>query len=114
MRIKAKVKLLRVKGPRFKPEKAYQVVNDSGGHYPLLQNTGVYCTARQEGHDEDCGVNKYLGNPISSVMLMMDDMPEIRSLSPVPLYAWYWNDNQLKLWEEVSELSAFISIDASG
>ena len=94
--------------------KANELLNNSGGDCPLLQNSRVFATARQEARDELIGIQNYPGDAITSTMSMMDEILSIREFSTVPFYVYYWTDNQMLLWNEAAEFGLAISIDASG
>ena len=111
----AKKDLLITKPTKYKQKKADKLLNDSGGSCPLLHNTQVFCSARQEAKDEVLEVKRYQGDPITSIMAMTEDMVCIREISTYPFYILYWTENQITLWREAHEvLKSSVSIDASG
>lgn len=93
---------------------AGELLNDAGDNCPLIPSEFVLQTARQEARDKSINLSQYPGDPISSILKMMDNKPGILKTSTIPFYIQYWTNNQIRLWKEAFEEGAFISIDASG
>lgn len=108
-------KVLKYEKPTlYKHKEANRLMNDSGTESQFLNSTFVYSKVRQEAKDEEMGLKNYPGNLITSLLLMMNAIPSIRFLSIIPLYVWYWSQNQLSLWNNAANMDIPISIDASG
>lgn len=115
-RDEAKKDLRNMKPAKYRQRLANNFLNDSGGDCPFVSSTHVYATARQESVDNFYGISNHPGDVITSVLLVMKNIPySIREFSTIPFYIYYYTENQLSLWKELHGLSSIvISIDATG
>lgn len=110
--LKSILKFVKVK--YFKDKAAATLLTDSGKGIELLNHSGVLQKVRQEGKDEEYGVDKYPGDPIESVHLMMRDFSDLREFATNPFLIYYWFDTQMRLVSEAAKRNIPITIDASG